>query len=221
MNLADVFEYYIGAKEWDSTVEEIQTWYYGSFVKDSWCATSLSFMSSLIGYDTSTEPLVEDWTSFLELIGGKNANVYNMMQDCMTHATPDVSEFYYRDYIPEDTLLAGDIIFWLWQGNNMGVNSKKHVGVCYEDVDISVDNPIIKCIGGNQSNQIKIAQTSANYYKKNQIYAIYRILEGGEWLEEQPDPPQPTPDPPEPSPSPEGKDTSKFIYYLKPQWRRI
>lgn len=41
--MADFIETMEGAVEWDATVGRIQQWYYGSYVKDAWCATTVSY----------------------------------------------------------------------------------------------------------------------------------------------------------------------------------
>lgn len=217
LDLADVFYRYNGATEWDSVVGNIQTWYYGSYVKDNWCATSVSYMASQIGNQTSSELI-----PFLTYIAGKNANVYYMMMSCKQYAENNPEElvfFYDRNNLPT-SLSKGDILFWLWSGTSMSVSSNKHVGVCYENVNISGNNPTIKCIGGNQSNSIRIATTSTNYYKKSQLYAVYRIGYNGTWINTPPSPPEPIPDPPEPSPTPQPEGLDIF-QYLKPRRRLL
>lgn len=48
-NLADYASQFIGAVEWDDTVRLWQTWYYGSYVKDAWCTTFLTYCAAMIG----------------------------------------------------------------------------------------------------------------------------------------------------------------------------
>lgn len=205
MNLADMFDRYVGIREWDETVGQIQTWYYGNYEKSSWCASSLSYMANMLQYDQDT--------TFLDLMGGKNANVYYMMVSCHDNARAGVTEFYLRNEIPGGVLLRGDIIFWLWSGS-MGPGANKHVGVCAQSVTLSA-GATVKCIGGNQSNQVKVASTGANYYRPDQIYAIYRILEPGQPTPPPyPDPPQPYPDPPEPSPTPRDRIPIWMLFKL-------
>ena len=40
---------FIGAVEWDDTVRLWQVWYYGSYVKDAWCTTFLTYCAAMIG----------------------------------------------------------------------------------------------------------------------------------------------------------------------------
>lgn len=40
---------FIGAVEWDDTVRLWQVWYYGSYVKDAWCTTFLTYCAHMIG----------------------------------------------------------------------------------------------------------------------------------------------------------------------------
>lgn len=53
-NIASAMEDWLGAIEWDDKVTAIQTWYYGKMVKDSWCATGLSYFSHVCGKEGQT-----------------------------------------------------------------------------------------------------------------------------------------------------------------------
>lgn len=47
--IADAMQADEGAMEWDATVGKIQRWYYGDYVKDAWCATSVSYYAFQVG----------------------------------------------------------------------------------------------------------------------------------------------------------------------------
>lgn len=140
-----------GAKEWDQTLSTIQTWYYGSYVKSNWCASSMSYFANLAGC--------------LNRIGGKNENVFDMMVDCQTAAGQGLGVFYPKNAIPNPVPNYA-VCFFLWSGNTMTAGSSKHVTLC------QVDNGdgTISCIGGNQSDRIR-----TTVYDKSKLYAVYVI----------------------------------------------
>lgn len=140
-----------GAREWDATVQQIQTWYYGSMVYDNWCATSMSYMCYQAGC--------------LNRIGGKNENVYDMMTACQTAAAQGLGTFYSKAQLPA-VIPPYCICFWLWSGTTMTAGSSKHVNMC----EVDNQDGTIACIGGNQSDQIKTST-----YNKSRLYAIYVI----------------------------------------------
>lgn len=148
--LAEQFKGHYGTEEYTGVVVDIQKWFYGSLVRASWCATSLCYFMEQLGK--------------LALVGGKNENVYHMMNACRTYAMShnDV-QFFDKDHIPEK-LMKDDILFWLWSGK-MCVTGDKHVGVCAEDCV----GDLVPCIGGNQKDMICTQQ-----YPKAKLYAVYR-----------------------------------------------
>lgn len=134
-----------GATAWDSKVAKIQTWFYGSYIKASWCATTVCYCANQVG---------------LKL--GKHENVKNLMDVCQEASKKGYGAFYSKDRLP--TLRKGDILFWLWSGSTMKTTSSKHVGVCER-----TNGSDIYCLGGNQSGQVR-----TTVYDKRFLYAVYR-----------------------------------------------
>ena len=150
--VTDAFAPYIGTVEYNGIVATIQKWYYGSLVKDSWCATSMSYFANTLG--------------ILDKIGGKNENVYYMMKACQNAGD---GEFYFRDDIPSGYIVRrGTIIFLLTSDPPMTSTSRKHVTSAYEDF-VWKGSGYVQCLGGNQSDRIKVSQ-----YSQKNIYAIFR-----------------------------------------------
>ncbi len=146
--LADLFESHRGETEYDGVVATIQKWYYGSVVRSPWCATAVSYFAHCLG--------------MLEKIGGKNENVNVMRKSC---ANNGIGTYYDKSSIPKK-LLRGDILFWLWSGDEMTDTSSKHVGVCALDTG---SDGIVYCIGGNQKNKICTLG-----YDRSNLYAVFR-----------------------------------------------
>lgn len=147
----DGFDAYRGVKEYDGIVAKIQEWFYGSLVKDSWCATSLCYFAHKAGC--------------LEAIGGKHDNVYDLMIACMVADAKGLGTFYDRQHLPEK-IPQYAILFWLWEGSTMTAGSKKHVGLA----EYASSGDYIYCIGGNQSDKI-----CTKSYPREDLYAIYVI----------------------------------------------
>lgn len=145
--IVDELSKYRGTKEYNGIVNTIQTWFYGSCVKAAWCATCISYFANLCG--------------ILEQIGGKNENVYKMMLACKK-SRPE--QFYSRGNLPQ-TIKKNDILFWLWNGDMMTVDSSKHVGVAEYDSS----NETIYCLGGNQKDKICTLA-----YERKYLYAVFR-----------------------------------------------
>ncbi len=151
ITLADLFSNFRGAKEYSGIVERIQRWYYGSLVKASWCATSLSFFA--------------DQLHILDQIGGKNENVYAMMNACKkTH--PERCHGVEKGIRVDFDIKKGDILFWLWDGNVMNSTSPKHVNVAEYDANSS---EAIFAIGGNQKDKI-----CTLLYDRDCLYMVFR-----------------------------------------------
>lgn len=149
--VTDMFEPYIGTKEYDGIVALIQKWFYGSMYKGAWCATSMSYFMNELG--------------LLEQIGGKNENVYCMLKAC---EAVNRKRFKHKNEIPEGyRIKRGTIIFNLNSGTVMTESSSKHVTSAYADFDY---NPAksYKGLGGNQSDMIRISE-----YTQKKIYAIF------------------------------------------------
>ena len=140
-----------GARQWDATVQAIQTWFYGSMVYDNWCASSLCYMA--------------DQAGCLNRIGGKHDNVYDMMIACQVAAAANLGTFYTKAQLPA-TIPPYAVCFWLWSGTTMTSTSSKHVNLS----ELDNGDGTLTCIGGNQSDQIR-----SSTYNKNRLYAIYVI----------------------------------------------
>lgn len=140
-----------GAVAWDSTVQAIQTWYYGGMVYDNWCATSMSYMC--------------DQAGLLNRIGGKNENVNEMRIACRQAAANGLGTYYSKEQLPA-TIPPYCICFWLWSGSTMTDGSSKHVNMS----EIDNGDGTLACIGGNQSRSIRNTT-----YDKSRLYAIYVI----------------------------------------------
>lgn len=147
--IADLFAEHRGDKEYDGIVKTIQEWYYGYVSLSAWCATAMSYFANQAGY--------------LNAIGGKNENVYSMLQACKASGYGVVYE---KGNIPE-TILKGDILFWLWSGDTMTRGSNKHVNIAEYD---SLYNGNIFAIGGNQKDKICTLE-----YTRDNLYAVYRM----------------------------------------------
>ena len=143
------FELNYGVKEYNGIVADIQKWYYGSLVKASWCATSLSYFAQKCGLKLKAE------------------NVKTLLDQCKILSDTGTGRLYKYGEIP-DKIESGDILFWLWGGasGTMTTGSSKHVGVAAKDTTGS----LIPCIGGNQSDSI----CEHNYERRN-LYAVYRV----------------------------------------------
>ena len=150
-NLYKLFKQFEGAKEYEGIVAQIQKWYYGSLVKASWCATAVSYFMDQLGI-----PLKAENVNILRL---KCKNLAEL------HKT---GKYYDRtgNGLP-DTIRRGDILFWLWSGDQMTNTSSKHVGVCAADT--SINSAVVPCIGGNQDNMICVKN-----YDTRKLYAVYR-----------------------------------------------
>lgn len=145
-DLVDFLVQYEGAKEYDSIVTAIQKWFYGSLVKAPWCATCMSWAFHKLGIPVD-----------------KSENVYTLMRNCQYAATQGHGMFYSRSNLPE--LKKGDVCFLLFSGTTMTSTSKKHVTAFIE----KPSNERIRCIGGNQSDQIRVTD-----YACSTLYAVYR-----------------------------------------------
>lgn len=104
--LADMFEPHIGVKEYSGIVADIQKWYYGSLVKASWCATSVSYF----------------WN---KLMGNKALHAENvkiLLDQCRSAGMQKITD--------ESAMERGDIVFFLWSGPSpMTTTSSKHVAI--------------------------------------------------------------------------------------------
>lgn len=115
-----------GDVEYSGFVATIQKWFYGSVVKASWCATTISYLLAQVGLG---EIKAENVKTLLDKISASGK--FELLDK-----TCDVER--------------GDILFWLWSGNVMTVSSSKHVGIAEHP---STGNTIY-CLGGNQKDKI-------------------------------------------------------------------
>lgn len=139
------FEKYIGTVEYNGIIADIQIWYYGSLVKDAWCATSTSYFANKAG--------------ILDQLGGKNEGVYEMMNACRALHKTD-GRFWDYPNIPRE-LKKDDIIFFKRSGMS-------HVAHLWCDQTYT-GTGMINVIGGNQSDMI-----CKKDYKQIGIQAVYR-----------------------------------------------
>ena len=145
----DGFDANRNVKEYDGIVGDIQKWFYGSLVKDSWCATSMCYFANKAGC--------------LDAIGGKHDNVYDLMNACMVADAKGYGKFYDKAHLPH-RIPQYAILFWLWSGTTMTAGSRKHVGMA----EFASSGDTIFCIGGNQSDKI-----CTKAYSRDNLYAIY------------------------------------------------
>ena len=145
--IVDEFAKYIGVHEYDGIVAVIQRWYYGSLVKDAWCATSTSYFANVAGV--------------LDQLGGKNEGVSEMMAATRRLHKTD-GRFFEYPHIPKD-LKRHDVIFFKREGSS-------HVAHCWQDTKYT-GSGTIQVIGGNQSDMICVKG-----YRQECIQAVYRPL---------------------------------------------
>lgn len=143
--IVDEFNKYIGTVEYNGIVATIQTWFYGTLVKDAWCATSTSYFANVAG--------------ILDQLGGKNEGVYEMMNACRALHKTD-GRFWDYPNIPRD-LKKHDIIFFKRSGMS-------HVAHLWKDQTYT-GTGTINVLGGNQSDMI-----CKKDYKQIGIQAVYR-----------------------------------------------
>ena len=136
---------YLGTKEYEGVVADIQKWYYGSLVKAPWCATCLSYFLDQV-----------------ELKGIKDENVFNLLTKAQRSGKGKVTLV---GGITHD-ILPGDIVFLLFSGRPMTTTSSKHVTVATgeQKLDTFVGR------GGNQNDSL-----CDKHFNKSDIYAIWRV----------------------------------------------
>lgn len=114
---------FIGAVEWDSTVGIWQRWYYGSYVKDAWCTTCLTYCAYVAGVSSQVP---------------KNENVQRLYDQMSANgatweATPG-------GRLPKE----GDVLFFITSQSSTVLH---HCGVVS-----GVNGNQIKYISGNTTN---------------------------------------------------------------------
>lgn len=147
LTVVDVFRRYQGTKEYYGIVAKIQKWFYGSVVQAPWCATSMSWALAQLGLMKKT-------------IGTKQENVYLFEKALIANKCQKVES-------PDD-LKAGDLVL-LNFSVNWGVSANKHI-TAYTG---SRNGDMIDCIGGNQSDQIKVTA-----YNVSNIRSMWRPAYG-------------------------------------------
>lgn len=155
--LTDMFEPYMGTKEYDGIVRTMITWYYnGGFAKVAWCAISMSYMANQLG--------------LLDQFGGKNQNVYEMLVDVeKTVKKTGMGQVWRRDKLTKGmTIKRGDVVFILKSDPPMSSSSAKHVTSVYQDFAWK-GTGTFQTLGGNQSDYIQ-----KKLYPQSQVYAIFR-----------------------------------------------
>ena len=139
--LSDLFEEHIGAKEWDSYVTRIITWFYGYMAKVAWCAISMSYMAHQLGIDDQT---------------GKNQNCYYLLEGIKTRhkkTGKGVLKLRGETLKKGDVIKRGTIIFCLYDDPPMKPGSHKHVTTAYKDFTYK-GTGTFQALGGNQSDMI-------------------------------------------------------------------
>lgn len=146
LTLCDVMDKYKGTKEYDGIIRTCQEWYYGTFIKDAWCCTWLSWCLAQMGLLKYT-------------VGKKYENVYLMYSALLEGSrTGKCKSVSYSD------MIRGDIIVFAFD-KNFGITSSKHIGVYYGETN----SEYIRCIGGNQDNSI-----NTRWYKIDNVVGIFR-----------------------------------------------
>lgn len=129
---------YIGTKEYDGIVSDIQTWFYGHLVKAPWCATCVSYVLSHIYNYTC-----------------KYENVYHLNNWAKSTLIS----------VPPADAKENDLVI-ISYGSPIAITSRKHATFYTGKRD---DSGNYLCLGGNQSNSIRISA-----YSPSDIYAVYR-----------------------------------------------
>lgn len=145
--IADEMMKHEGAKEYEGIVATIQKWYYGSIVKQPWCATCISYFADICGVSKQI---------------GKHENVDRMKDYLNKQDKIKMSKAYGGDYIPK----KGDIIFF---SSNHTYDDCTHVGAV-----ISVTNNNVTWIGGNTSDKIMV---KTNNMKSDKYVVCYGVID--------------------------------------------
>lgn len=125
--LLDLMKPFIGTKEYDGVVSDIQRWYYGTLIKAPWCATCLSYFLNKAGVDI------------------KDENVYGLFLKAQASGRGSIIK-------NPESLKKGDIVFILYS-SNMSTTASKHVTVCVDDTAVSSSGSFMGR-GGNQDDSL-------------------------------------------------------------------
>ena len=147
--IADEMEACLGAKEWDETVTKIQKRFYGYLSKTAWCATGLSYFSSLAGKLEQTG-MFENVDDMKEYMDSRN------MLDC----TKNYGGGHYQ-------AKRGDVVFMSSKYNYLDCT---HVGVVSEINHHTGQVTIISC---NHNNAI--GKEIRNYLTDKYVVAWGRV----------------------------------------------
>lgn len=128
--LLDVFEPFLGTKEYNGVIATIQKWYYGTLEEDSWCATALSWAMGRLGL-------------MVYCLGGKYENVYNLHLGIEAEGKCKLINPHDESMIPGDIVIMCFSENFTWTSNN-------HVTVFNKDVN----NDKFIGRGGNQNDSI-------------------------------------------------------------------
>lgn len=146
--LADIILPWVGTKEYDGVVADIQNWYYGFVSKTAWCATCVSYAAHLLGNP-------------VEKYVGKFENVDLMKDHINKQGRLDCTKNYGGGaYTP----VRGDLIFFSLK---YSYKDCTHVGVVLE---ANPNTGNVTCISGNSSDMVKI--DSYNYYTNKYVVAF-------------------------------------------------
>ena len=150
VTIADLMKEHRGVKEYEGIVKDIQTWYYGSLVKASWCASAISYFAEKAGV--------------LAQMGGKADNVYDMWMQCLSKSP---LQCYGLGTVqrPDFEIRKGDVLFWLWKGGTMTATSSKHVGTS----EMTQTGNTLFCLGGNQKDKICTLE-----YDRTYLWGVFR-----------------------------------------------
>lgn len=129
LTVLDVFQPFLGTKEYKGIVEVIQKWFYGSAVQAAWCATSMSWALAQLGLMKKS-------------LGTKQDNVYYFEQALQKQGVTKVAGI--------DQAKSGDIVI-LNMSAKWSPSASKHV-TAYTG---KRDGDLIYCIGGNQSDHLQ------------------------------------------------------------------
>lgn len=147
--IADAMELFIGAKEWDDTTRMIQEWYYGSFVKDAWCTTGLSYFADVCHVIDQT---------------GKHENVDKMKDYMNKRKMLDCTANYGGGSYKAK---RGDVIFF---SSKYTYRDCTHVGVISE---INHDTGYVKYCSCNSKDSIR--WDTRNYITDKYVVAFGRV----------------------------------------------
>lgn len=155
--ITDGFTPYIGTKEYNGIIADIQKWFYNTkdLVRAPWCASSVSYFANEVG--------------ILDQIGGKNDNVCNM-ENAARKAWMKGSKgkFLRREDITKGTTIPrGTICFMLWSGEMKVDNPHKHATTVNKDFTWK-GSGYFEALGGNQDDMIKVCN-----YSQAKIHALF------------------------------------------------